>query len=147
MYLSAVVNKLSRSGLDWPNGFTLQYYMIQDGLRWGNPLGMWLGQHHILVLVLQWFTLLFQATFVLAVLFPKLRWIYVPIGLGFHSGIYLTMRAPFFRVDSALRGLYALGGRLQGGARSAFCARGGQCPGKGKDRLKAPGRCYRPRSP
>jgi hypothetical protein len=70
--------------------------MIQDGLRWGNPLGMWLGQHHILVLVLQWFTLLFQATFVLAVLFPKLRWIYVPIGLGFHSGIYLTMRAPFF---------------------------------------------------
>jgi hypothetical protein len=40
--------------------------------------------------------LLFQATFSLAVIFPKLRWIYVPIGLCLHVGIFLTLSAPFF---------------------------------------------------
>ena len=39
----------------------------------------------------------FQATFALPVIFPKLRWVYVPVGLSFHIGIYLTLGADFFQ--------------------------------------------------
>jgi hypothetical protein len=96
MYMSAVWSKLSASGLDWPNGYTLQFYLARDGLRWDSFLGVWLSQFHTLILLGQIGVLLFQATFALAVIFPKLRWIYVPAGLGLHVMIYLTLNAPFF---------------------------------------------------
>jgi hypothetical protein len=97
MYLSAVTSKLWASGLDWANGYTLQYLLARDGFRWGSPLGVWLSQFHVLILLGQIGVLLFQATFALAVIFPKLRWIYVPAGLGLHVMIFLTLRAPFFQ--------------------------------------------------
>jgi hypothetical protein len=97
MYASAVWSKLSASGLDWANGYTLQYFLARDGLRWDSPLGYWLSHHHTLILLAQYGVLLFQATFALAVIFPKLRWIYVPAGLCMHIGIFLTLTAPFFQ--------------------------------------------------
>jgi hypothetical protein len=97
MYASAVWSKLSASGLDWPNGFTLQYYLARDGLRWDSAFAYWLSQYHLLILLAQYGVLLFQATFALAVIFPKLRWIYVPAGLCLHTFIYLTLTAPFFQ--------------------------------------------------
>jgi hypothetical protein len=96
MYLSAVWSKLSASGIDWANGYTLQYFLARDGLRWGNPVGVWLSQFHTFILISQIGVLLFQGTFSLAVIFPKLRWIYVPAGLGLHTLIFVTLRAPFF---------------------------------------------------
>lgn len=96
MYISAVFNKLSFAGIEWANGYTLQYVLARDGLRWGSDLGVWLSQFHTLVLVGQIGVLVFQATFVLAVIFPILRWVYVPAGLAFHTLIYLTLAAPFF---------------------------------------------------
>jgi len=45
----------------------------------------------------QFVVILFQATFGLAVLFPRLRWIYVPLGLCFHTMIYVVLMAPFFQ--------------------------------------------------
>lgn len=97
MYLSAVFMKMSASGHDWMNGFTLQYYLLQDGLRWDSPLALWLAQYHELIVLAQYFVIGFQATFALAVIFPKLRWLYVPAGLALHGGIYLTLTAPFFQ--------------------------------------------------
>jgi hypothetical protein len=96
MYLSAVTMKLRAGGLDWANGFTLQYYLIQDGLRWNSLLGLWLAQHYWLIVITQIGVELFQATFALAVLFPWMRFIYVPAGLTLHTGIYLALQAPFF---------------------------------------------------
>jgi HTTM domain/TQO small subunit DoxD len=97
MYASAVWSKLSASGFDWANGYTLQYVLARDGLRWDSPLAYWLSHQHLIVMLAQYGVLLFQATFALAVIFPRLRWIYVPAGLCLHIGIYLTMRAPFFQ--------------------------------------------------
>lgn len=97
MYLSAVFMKATASGHDWANGFTLQCYLLQDGLRWDSPLALWLAQYHSLILFAQYVVVVFQATFALAVVFPRLRWIYVPVGLGLHAGIYLTLTAPFFQ--------------------------------------------------
>lgn len=96
MYWSAVWSKLSHGGFDWANGFTLQYYLARDGLRWDSGLAIWLSQFHYLILIGQIGVLLFQATFFLAVLFPKLRIIYVPAGLFLHVFIYVTLQAPFF---------------------------------------------------
>lgn len=96
MYWSAVWSKLSDGGLDWANGFTLQYYLARDGLRWGGELAVWLSQFHYLILVGQIGVLIFQATFFLAVIFPKLRILYVPAGLFLHIFIYVTLQAPFF---------------------------------------------------
>ena len=99
IYLSAIFSKMLHGGegasLDWINGITLQYYLVQDGLRWDIDLGLWLAQFHVFIFILQIFVVFFQSTFSLIIFFPKLRWIYLPIGLLFHIGIYLTMRAPF----------------------------------------------------
>jgi len=97
MYASAVWSKLGESGLDWANGFTLQYYLARDALRWDSDLAYWLSQQHVLILLGQYGVLLFQATFALPVIFPKLRWIYVPAGILLHTFIYLTLTAPFFQ--------------------------------------------------
>jgi uncharacterized membrane protein YphA (DoxX/SURF4 family) len=97
MYASAVWSKLNESGFDWANGFTLQYYLARDALRWDSDLAYWLSQQHVLILLGQYGVLAFQGTFALAVIFPKLRWIYVPAGLLLHIFIYLTLTAPFFQ--------------------------------------------------
>ncbi|MGC1308971.1 MAG: hypothetical protein WA885_17225 [Phormidesmis sp.] len=101
-YLSAGLNKLVLDGpglftLDWMNGYTLQYYLISDGLLWGSSLGVWLGHQHTLVLVFSFVAILFEATFFLTLLFPKLIWFYIPAGTMFHLGIYMAQRAPFFQ--------------------------------------------------
>ena len=57
---------------------------------------MWLSQHHTLVMLGQIGVLLFQSTFFLCVIFPELRWFYVPAGLFLHTTIYFTLGAPFF---------------------------------------------------
>lgn len=100
IYLSAALHKLAYGdgflGTDWMNGYTLQYYLTRDGLRWGSDLGVWLGQFYIVGVVFAWIAVIFEGTFFLAVIFPQLVWVYIPSGIAFHTGIYLAQRAPFF---------------------------------------------------
>jgi predicted DCC family thiol-disulfide oxidoreductase YuxK/uncharacterized membrane protein YphA (DoxX/SURF4 family) len=96
VYLSAAATKLRVAGFDWMNGYTLQYYLLEDGLRWGSDMGVWLGQHHTLVLMLSWITILFEGTFFWVLISPRLAGLYVPMGVALHAGIYVAMRAPFF---------------------------------------------------
>ena len=97
-YFSSAISKLASSGLSWANGYTLQYYLIEDGLRWQRPLGVWLGQQHLLVMALSWLTLIFEGTFFLVLAWPALAWLYLPVGTAFHAGIYFAMDAPFFQL-------------------------------------------------
>jgi predicted DCC family thiol-disulfide oxidoreductase YuxK len=96
-YLSAGLHKLSTSGLDWANGYTLQYYLLLDGIRKDGEIAVWLSQFPGLLSYLQWIVLVFQLTFVLCVLISVLRWVYLPTGIGFHTVIYITLGAPFFQ--------------------------------------------------
>jgi len=97
VYLSAAVSKVSfERGLDWLNGFALQRALLQDGLRWGSELGVWLAHQHELAVLMSWGTVLFEGTFFLLMIVPRLRWIYLPAGVALHVGIYVTMRAPFW---------------------------------------------------
>jgi hypothetical protein len=97
MYLSASCAKLAISDFQWGNGITLQYYMAMDGLRWNAPLGLPLSRMHEVALLGQWGILLFQSTFFLSMIFPKLKLIYVPIGMVMHFTIYFMLGAPFWQ--------------------------------------------------
>jgi len=96
IYFSAAIEKLLPSGLDWMNGYTLQYFIVRDGLRWDSALGVWLGRHHLLMQLLSIFTIVWEGVFFLVLIFPPIAYVFVPLGVVFHTGIYLTMRAPFF---------------------------------------------------
>lgn len=95
-YLSAAFHKLDVAGLDWMNGHTLQHYVLRDAERWDAPLGLLLGQHLWLMVAASVVTLLWEGTFFLVLILPALAWIYIPLGIGLHAGIWLTMRAGFF---------------------------------------------------
>lgn len=97
VYLSAAWSKLATAGLDWANGYTLQFYMLRDGLRWDSPLGVWLGEQHLIARIASLGSLGFEATFWIVLAVPALAAVYVPVGIGFHAGIYLVQRAPFFQ--------------------------------------------------
>lgn len=102
VYLSAAINKLSVDGdglfsTAWMNGYTLQYYLISDGSQWGSDLGVWLGQFHVPAIISSWFAVLFEATFFLTLIFPRLIWVYIPLGAALHTGIWMAQRAPFFQ--------------------------------------------------
>lgn len=98
-YFSAGISKLVNGGLDWFNGHTLAYYLAQDGIKWLDAAGpgMWLAQHPSILSLLSVGTVLFELTFVLAVLFPRIAWVYVAGGTALHIGIYMLQRAPFFQ--------------------------------------------------
>ena len=96
IYLSAGLSKVANGGLDWLNGYTLTYYFLQDGLLNDIPMALWLADKVALAQVLSAAALVFELTFVLAVLAPSTAWLYLGMGIGMHSAIYLTQRAPFF---------------------------------------------------
>lgn len=95
MYISAAVAKFALGGLEWANGFTLQYKLIQDGFRKGIDFALWASQFHLSIFFAQILVLVFQSTYFLVIFFPKLRWFYLPLGLMFHIGIYIALKAPF----------------------------------------------------
>lgn len=96
VYLDAGLSKMEEAGLDWMNGYTLQYYLAQDAMRWGSDLGLWLSHHHILAEIMSWGVVIFELTFFLVVIFPWLAMLYIPIGVSIHTGTYIAMAAPFF---------------------------------------------------
>jgi uncharacterized membrane protein YphA (DoxX/SURF4 family) len=108
MYISAAVAKIGFAdySFDWANGYTLQYYMIQDSIRKGLPLAMWTSQFHTFVWLGQIVVLVFQLTYFLVVPYPRLRWIYVPLGATFHLANYVILYAPFPQWIALLLGAY-----------------------------------------
>jgi hypothetical protein len=95
-YISAALAKLFSGGLSWVNGYTLQYYLLDAGVQLRKPAALWFGSQHGLITIFSWITVLFEGSFWLVLLFPRLAWIYVPAGIGLHMGIYLIMGPDFF---------------------------------------------------
>lgn len=97
IYLDSALSKLNSAGIEWMNGYTLQYYLVQYGLQWNSKLGFLLGQNHTICWILSWWVILFEGTFFLILIYPKLTWIYIIMGFLFHLGVYFTMGLPFFQ--------------------------------------------------
>jgi hypothetical protein len=98
IYLSAAISKIAGNGytLNWANGYTLQYYFLQDSLRKPDmALGLWVSQFHWPLLLAQIVVMTYQVTYVLVIPYRKLRWVYLPVGLFFHYANYYALRAAF----------------------------------------------------
>ncbi|MEY3827301.1 MAG: hypothetical protein RLZZ148_2120 [Cyanobacteriota bacterium] len=100
-YLDAFVSKINPSSnvisLDWLNGYTLQYYLsgLTESKGWFD-VGYLLAHNNTLASLASWVSILFEGTFFLVLFFPRLVWLYLPLGLTFHLGIFLTMKITFF---------------------------------------------------
>jgi hypothetical protein len=90
VYLDSALRKLYAGGADWVNGYTLQYYLYSDASRRGSAFGLWLAQQHTLACVLSWITILWEGTFFLVLIFPRLVWLYLPLGIALHAGMALA---------------------------------------------------------
>jgi predicted DCC family thiol-disulfide oxidoreductase YuxK len=97
VYLSAAVAKLSHGGLAWVNGYTLAYHFTNDGVRWHKTLPLLLaGMPHMLA-ALSILAVTLEATFVLAIVVPRLARLYVLGGALMHTSMWFIQRAPFFQ--------------------------------------------------
>ena len=96
-YLSAATSKLTMGGLDWLNGYTLAYYLVQDGTIHHNELALLVARFPAVCALLAAGALLFELTFSVAVLRPRLAWAYVVVGTVMHTTIYLLQHAVFFQ--------------------------------------------------
>jgi len=59
-------------------------------------IGEWLQQHWLLLILGQYLTVVFQATFWVSLVFPRLKLLYVPLGFGFHLLILAALWATFY---------------------------------------------------
>lgn len=96
IYLSAAYFKLKTGGLAWLNGDTLQFYLLQDGLRWGQPWALRIAGWHSAAVILSVASLAFESGFFLVLIVPNLLWFAVPFGFGLHLSIQILMKAGFF---------------------------------------------------
>ncbi len=100
-YFEAFAAKASVGGVQWMNGYTLQNYMLQDGVKSDMPLGIYLAQFRWLCVFLSagalaleagFFVIMFQRWAIVRRLTP---WVLLS-GAMMHTMIYLTQAAPFF---------------------------------------------------
>ena len=97
-YLSAAGHKLAKGGLEWFNGHTMMHHLITAGLQRGRELAFVLAELppwvHVVPSI---FSVLFELTFVVAILVPRTAWLYVLAGTAFQLGVYVAMRIGFFQ--------------------------------------------------
>lgn len=96
-YFSTGATKLISGGLSWMNGYTLQSYTFGDAIARGFPVGIWLGQHYTISLILSVFTILFELFFFLSLFFPRAAPLLFINGVFFQIGLFASAGHPFFQ--------------------------------------------------
>jgi uncharacterized membrane protein YphA (DoxX/SURF4 family) len=96
-YFSTGLAKVVYGGLSWMNGYTLQQYILGNAVAFDSSLGIWVAQQYVICVLLSVATIVFELFFFIALLIPWTAPFFVIGGALFHSGIYLTMGAPFFQ--------------------------------------------------
>lgn len=97
-YFGAGWCKVVEVGFLWADGYSMQGFLLEKYLLHDNSIALWLSHFYGLCLVLGAVTLLLELTFPIILFFPRLNWIYLPMGIGLHLGIYFTMSISFFKV-------------------------------------------------
>ena len=97
-YFSTGITKLLVGGLEWMNGYTLQFSIFKNAIsRAALPsLGMWLAHHHTLCILVSIATILFETFFFVSLFLPRFAPFFFAGGLFFHLMLYLTSGHPFF---------------------------------------------------
>jgi vitamin K-dependent gamma-carboxylase-like protein len=97
-YFSTGVTKLLAGGLQWMNGYTLQFAIFRNAIRRAAypPLGLWMAQQHTLCIFVSIGTILFETFFFVSLFMPRLAPLFFAGGVLFHLMLYLTSGHPFF---------------------------------------------------
>ena len=96
-YLSAGIEKLRKSGLQWADGIGLRTDLVEHHLWSDSPLALWLA--HRLTLS-RWFagaTLFIELTIWIVLLVPALGPVYAIAVLALHAGIWRALRINYLR--------------------------------------------------
>ena len=101
-YFESAMAKLTRGGLGWMNGYTLQNYLLMDGIRFGRPLGVRLAPDHWLCVVFSAASITFESTFFFVMLdriapLRRVKPLYFVGGAVFHVGAFVLQAAPFWQ--------------------------------------------------
>jgi uncharacterized membrane protein YphA (DoxX/SURF4 family) len=97
-YFSTGITKLLSGGLQWMNGYTLQYAILKKAV-WSAAvpqLGLWVAHQHTLCIALSIATILFETFFFVSLFLPRLARFFFAGGLFFHLMLYVTAGHPFF---------------------------------------------------
>lgn len=94
-YFGSGYSKLSTSGLEWANGYTMQGYMLQRYIYSGNPLAGLIVSDLSLAKLLSWITLALETIIPFCLLVPYLRWVTLLAFFFLHFGIKLIMDIDF----------------------------------------------------
>ena len=89
-WLAAAYAKLSHSGFAWVTGGAVRYHFVSDAHRAKSDWGLWIASHPKAAVAASAGGLLFEATFILAILFRN-HWIRFAFALGaisFLAGLY-----------------------------------------------------------
>ena len=97
-YFSTGITKLLVGGLQWMNGYTLQYAIFKNAIsRAAMPtLGLWMASNRTLCIGVSIGTILFETFFFVSLFLPRLAPLFFAGGLFFHLMLYLTSGHPFF---------------------------------------------------
>lgn len=101
-YFAAGVSKLRNGGLDWFASDTLGVYLVRSNypriFAANQPvlaLGLWVAQHHWMVVASTLITLIIECGYPLALFSRRARWLLVPGAVMMHIGILLLIGAYF----------------------------------------------------
>jgi len=97
VYCSTGLTKLVYGGLEWMNGYTLQYYSFSRAIHKDMAFGIWLAEQHQLSIVLSYFTVAFETFFPIAIFTKRWRWLFLVGGIMLHIGMYLARGGTFIR--------------------------------------------------
>lgn len=95
-YFSTGLTKLVFGGLRWMNGYTLQAYLLADGVRRDLPIGVWLAQHRTLCVLLSIGTVVFELTFAISLFRPRIAPLFFLGGLFFQIGLLVSAGHHFY---------------------------------------------------
>lgn len=95
-YMNAGAAKLAVGGLDWLNGVTLQTHLLQDGIRWDRPAGLWLAKQHTLCVIASIGAVGMELFFPIIMIFRRLAPLFLIGGVMLHVGIFILQAAPFW---------------------------------------------------
>jgi TRAP-type mannitol/chloroaromatic compound transport system permease small subunit len=97
-YLSAAISKMQVGGLEWFNGHTMTYYYAWVAIFSGGERAAYMAtlspKLHVLPSV---FACTFEATFFMAILAPRLVWLFILTGAAMYLGVFATMGIKFFQ--------------------------------------------------
>jgi Vitamin K-dependent gamma-carboxylase len=97
-YFSTGVTKLLAGGLQWMNGYTLQFAIFRNAISRAAyaPLGLWMAHQHTLCILMSIGTILFETFFFVSLFLPRVAPLFFAGGILFHLMLYLTSGHPFF---------------------------------------------------